>query len=50
MKFGLKTSNLPDVVVQTLQTEEDLDVLITSITSDEKEGEIPQQEDKVKRD
>ena len=44
MKVGLKTSNPPDEAVESLQTEEDLDILINSITSVEKEGEEIQQE------
>ena len=44
MKVGLKTSNLPDEAVESLQTEEDLDILINSITSVKKEGEEIQQE------
>ena len=44
MKVGLKTSNLADEAVESLQTEEDLDIGINSITSVEKEGEEIQQE------
>ena len=44
MKVGLKTSNLSDEAVESLQTEEDLDILRNSITSVEKEGEEIQQE------